>query len=515
MSGTRPRMVAFLVAIALLLGVAFAQQAERSVRIDVSEIPTSLDPPTDWNIPSTWAHTNLFDCLVFRNRATAEFTPWLATSIESIDDTTWRIGLRDDVVFHNGEPFDATAVTWTYQRILDDPTMITHPQWTWIAEIRELGPHQIEIVTTGAEPAFMSKISGTGCGIQAPEHGRAMAAAGGEYVPVGTGPFKFVEWQRENFVRLAANEAYFLGAPEIEELVFQAVPESSTRVANLLTGAADLIVSVPAQDWERIRANEGTTVVEYLTTRTMRIPLRISPTANTQGWSGPTEDLRVRQAIHLAIDRATLIDVIDGMGIPVLSRVTPPTLGWDEAFFGQVGTYDPDEARRLLAEAGYAGEPLRFTTSTANYKQREVAEILTAMWEAVGLNIEMEILDPTTYRERVYFPAANEEIDMDAWGNSFFDPWIVFDADVEGRREYNGWTGPLADEADALIKAAAREMDPDARRAMVVRLQELHLEDLPYIYLYLLKGAMGISEELVWSMPTDNFLWMGDATFAD
>jgi len=513
----RKRIVPCLLvmAAAILLSSAAAQTEGRSVVLGVSEIPTSLDPPTDWNIPSTWVHMNVFDCLVWRDRATADFVPWLASSVESVDDTTWRLELREDVVFHNGEPFDASAVVWTFQRILDDPTMITHPQWTWIAEIRELGSHVVEIVTTGPEPAFMSKISGTGCGVQAPEHGRRMAAEGGAYVPVGTGPFEFVEWERENFVRLRGNANYFLGAPEIGELVFRAIPEASTRVANLLTGAVDLIVSVPAQDWDRIRANDGTTVVEYVTTRTMRLPLRISATANTPGWSGPTQDLRVRQAINLAIDRETIIDVIDGMGIPTLSRVTPPTLGWDEAFFDQVGEYDPERARALLAEAGYAGEPLRFTTSTANYKQREVAEVLAAMWEAVGLNIQMEILDPTTYREQVYFPAANEEIDMDAWGNSFFDPWIVFDADREGRREYNGWTGPLADEADRLINAAAAEMDPEARRAMYVELQELHAADLPYLYLYLMKGMMGINERLQWSMPTDEFLWLGDATLTD
>lgn len=455
---------------------------------------------------------NMFDCLVFRDRATAAFQPWLATSVTSVGPTTWRLELREDIVFHNGEPFDASAVVWTYERILADPTMITYPQWTWIQEIREISPFVVEIETTGPEPAFMSKISGTGCGIQAPVHGQAQAASGGEFVPVGTGPFKFEEWSRGDYVRLSANEAYYLGAPAIENLVFRAIPESSTRVADLLTGAVDLILDVPAQDWDRIEANEGTSVVEYLTTRTMRLPLRISATANTPGWDGPTSDLRIRQALNLAIDRALIVDVIDGMGIPTLSRVTPPTLGWDPEFFDNVGTYDPDRARALLAEAGYAGEPLRFTTSTANYKQKEVAEVLTAMWEDVGFTIDLEILDPTTYREQIYFPAANEEIDMDSWGNSFFDPWIVFDADVEGRREYNGWTGPLADEADELIRAAAVEMDPDARREMYVRLQELHAEDLPYLYLYLLKGKLGLNDRLVWEMPADGFLWMGDAT---
>ena len=111
----------------------------RSITIGMNELVTSLDPPTDWAIAATWIHMNIFDCLVWRDRETAEFAPYLAESWENVDDQTWIFTLREGVTFHNGEPFNADAVKYTYDRIREDDTMITHGQWTFIEEIKVLG----------------------------------------------------------------------------------------------------------------------------------------------------------------------------------------------------------------------------------------------------------------------------------------------------------------------------------------------------------------------------------------
>ena len=182
-----------------------AAAAGTTMTIGMNELVTSLDPPTDWAIAATWIHMNIFDCLVWHNRKTADFEPWLAESYENINDTTWRFKLRQGVKFHNGEDFNADAVVYTYQRILDDDTMITHGQWTFIDKINVLSPYEVEIVTKAPEPAFLSKMSGTGCGIQAPIAGKAQKESGAEYTPIGTGPFKFVEWVKDDHITLAAN----------------------------------------------------------------------------------------------------------------------------------------------------------------------------------------------------------------------------------------------------------------------------------------------------------------------
>ena len=483
-----------------------------TVTVGMNELVTSLDPPTDWAIAATWIHMNIFDCLVWRNRETAEFEPWLAESWENVDETTWRMKLREGVTFHNGEPFNADAVVWTYQRIKDDETMITYNQWTFLAEINVIDPFNVEFVTTAPEPAFLSKMAGTGCGIQAPEHGKTLKESGAEYTPVGTGPFKYAEWVKDDSITLTANEEYWQTVPAIKTLIFRAIPEVSTRVANLLTADVDLVLSVPAQDWERVNENEGTTVKQFLTSQVMLLALRAGPSEKFPEWEGITANPLVRKAISYAIDRQALVDLVDGMGIPVLSRITPPTLGWDERFVNQVGEYNPDRARELLTEAGYNGEELVFQSSTSWLNQKEVAEAITAMLQDVGLNVKLEVYDVTTFREQIYFPYKNEEIYMDALGNSFFDPWITVLSERSDRRERSGWSGPVADEVDQLIRDAAVDMDPESRAAKYVRIQELFVEEGPTIYLYQMYDTVGINKRLTWEPPLDGFLWLANAT---
>ncbi len=485
-----------------------AAEGGKTATIGMVELVTSLDPPTDWAIAATWIHMNIFDCLVWRDRATAEFTPWLAESYENTNSTTWRFKLRQGVTFHNGEPFNADAVVWTYQRILADDTMITYPQWTFIKEVTAVDPYTVDFVTAQPEPAMMSKISGTGCGIQAPVAGKAQKESGAEYKPIGTGPFAFSEWVKDDYIKLVANANYWQGKPDIDNLVFRAIPEVSTRVASLLAGDVDLMVGVPKQDWERVNANEGTSVEEYLTNRTLLLALRTAPSGGMLDWSGPTSDPLVREAISLAIDRKTLIELIDGLGIPTLSRITPPTLGSSDKFYNQFGEYNPDKARELLAKSSYKGETLTFHTSTAFLYQKEVAEAITAMLQDVGLKIDLQVMDVTSFREKVYFPNKNQEIYMDALGNSFFDPWITVKEFEVGQKQRSGWVNP---EAEKLIAEAAVNMDPKARAAQYLRVQELINEENPHVYLYLMKDAMGKSDRLEFAMNPDNFLWMGFA----
>jgi peptide/nickel transport system substrate-binding protein len=488
------------------------EPGERVLTIGMNELVTSLDPPTDWAIAATWIHLNMFDCLIWRNRQTAEFEPWLAESYEQINDTTWRFKLREGVVFHNGEEFNADAVVWTYERILADDTMITYPQWTFIKEVKVLGPYEVEISTTAPEPAMLSKMAGTGCGIQAPKHGKEQADSGAEYQPVGTGPFKFVEWVKDDHITLAVNPDYWQGKPQIDTIIWRAIPEVSTRVANLLTGDVDLTVSVPPQDWPRVSENPETRIKQFLTTRVMLLALRTGPSKAQPDWTGVTSDVRIRQAISYAIDRQALVDLLDGMAIPVMSRVTPPTLGWDEKFINQVGEYNPEKAMQLLEEAGYNGEELTFHASTSWLKQKEVAETIEAMLEAVGLNIDLQVMDVTTFREQIYFPNKNDEIYMDALGNSFFDPWITMKEFEPGQKQRSGWVNK---EAEELIVAAGQNMDPEARRDQYVRIQEIINEESPHIYLYQMKDAIGISDKIEWEPPLDEFLWMGNAVWRE
>lgn len=476
-----------------------------------AEIPTNLDPPYDWAIQATWVHMNLFDCLVWRDRATNEFKPYLASEWKNIDPTTWRFKIREGVKFHNGEPLNADAVIWTYQRILDDPKAITYNQWTFIKEMKKISDTEVEFVTKAPEPAFLSKMAGTGCGIQAPAHGKQVGPTGVATQPVGAGPYKLVEYRKGDKVVLQANENYWAGKPDIDTVEFRAIPDAATRVAALLSGQVDLTPAVPPQDWKRVQDNVNLKTEKALTTQVMLMVMRAGPGPKYEGWKGVTSDPKIRQAISYAIDRKAIADLLDGMGIPVLSRITPPTLGSDPRFYNQVGEYNPEKARQLLKEAGYDGTPLRMHTANYLLKQSEVAQAIVAMLQDVGLKVDLNIMDLTTFREKIYVPYRNEELYLESLGNSFFDPWIAVLSERSDRRERSGWSGPVADEADKLIRAAEVNMNPTERAQQYVKIQELMLQDPTMATLYQQYDMFGMNKKLDWKPSLDGFLWFGNA----
>ena len=130
-----------------------------------------------------------------------------------------------------------------------------------------------------------------------------------------------------------------------------------------------------------------------------------------------------------------------------------------------------------MADAGYNGEELTFQASDTWINQKEVAEVMTSMLQEVGLNVNLQMMDTTSFREQVYFPYRNEELYLDALGNSFFDPWIVFLSEESDRRERSGWSGPAADKVDGLVRAAAQNMNKEERAAQYQEIQRIVVND--------------------------------------
>jgi peptide/nickel transport system substrate-binding protein len=143
--------------------------------------------------------------------------------------------------------------------------------------------------------------------------------------------------------------------------------------------------------------------------------------------------------------------------------------------------------------------------------QKEVAEIVASMLNAVGLKIDLRVMDVTTFREQVYYPYKNQDIYMDALGNSFFDPWIAVLSFRSDRRERTGWSGSSADKVDKLIRSAAVNMNPKNRANEYIEMQKIIVEDGPMVPLYQMKDALGKNKRVKWDMPLDGFLWFGDA----
>ncbi len=502
-------MIALVVAGTDRLATA-QSDSTRTVTVGMKELPLSFDYGYDWSETGVWLQSNIGDCLIWRDRETADYVPWLAEGWEQLSDTAWRITLRPGVSFTNGEPFDADAARFWFDRIRNDPQMLPHRQWDFVDTVEVIDPLTIEVRTVEPEPSFLNKMAGTGCQVVPPVYTSEVGPEGFGQMPIGTGPFKLVEWVRDERVVMEANPDYFQGAPAIDRLVFVALPDDSTLVASLLTGTVDLILRPPLQDRTRIE-QAGYIVDTYLSNFVMHLELRAGPSSTYPEWDGPTQDPRVRQAISYAIDRETIIDLIDGLGYPTQTRVIPPMLGVHPDLYGTHGTFDPERARALLAEAGYDGETIIVQSSSVFLLQREITEVVGAMLESVGLNVDLRIMDPSTFREQVYFTYRNDEIYFFATKNTFQDPWITMLGYQSDHGERVGWTGPEADEVDSLARAAEVNMNPEERAAQYRRIQELIMAENggPLITLYQMYETMGRASNLDFRRGPDGWLWFG------
>ena len=159
-----------LIVLATLTSVNAQTQTPRTLTVALKELPLSFDYGYDWSEAGVWVQSNIGDCLIWRDRATADYVPWLAESWEQVDDLTWRITLRPNVAFTNGEAFDATAAKFWFDRIRADPKMLPHRQWDFIDHVDVIDPLNIRIQTVAPEPAFLNKMAGTGCQVVPPAY---------------------------------------------------------------------------------------------------------------------------------------------------------------------------------------------------------------------------------------------------------------------------------------------------------------------------------------------------------
>jgi peptide/nickel transport system substrate-binding protein len=277
-------------------------------------------------------------------------------------------------------------------------------------------------------------------------------------------------------------------------------------VAELLTGGVDITDPVDVQDWPRVQNNPNLELVKSPTTRTMLIVHRCDEPF-------VTADIKIREAIDWAIDEGALMKLIGDMGTPTLSRVTPPTMAASDEFYGKFN-YDPEKAKALLAEAGYAGEELTLHSTTSWFMQKEVSEAIAAMMTSVGMNVNLQILEPSTFREQVYYPdKANQEMMVLALGNSFFDPWIAMKGFYSQQSRVRAqW---FSAEFDELWETALTEMDPPTRENLFIEMQRLVVEGKPYNTLYHMKTAYGKKKGLEWAIPPDGFYWLYNARFTE
>jgi len=441
-------------------------------------------------------HVNMFDSLLEKDRD-GNFVADLADSWKNIDELTWEFTLNPKATFHNGDPVTSNDVKFTLERAAKDETLLENKYFKQIKEIKIIDDHKFQIITNGPDPVLLNRISRQGSGILPAKY---IEENGWEHFlknPIGAGPYKFVEWKKDDRLTLAKYENYYKYDPKWEKVVFRVIPEDSTRVAELLTGGIDMAVNIAPTDWDRINDNEGTQVISGPTQRIMQLVMRM-----TDG--NATADPLVREAVELAIDKQLIVDTLyGGSGTITRTGVTPIATGGNEKLFGQ-DIYDPEKAKKLLKEAGYEnGVDITLSVSNGRYlKDKESAELIQSMLAEVGINATLEPFEWSKFME-LYTGKTFKEIYLIGYANSLNDasnPLGLVESKVtKGETDYNN------PEVDKLLNDAMYNMNPEERAEQYKKVQEIVANDRPRIYLYTLDQFIGIKDNLTYEPHIDEW----------
>lgn len=458
----------------------------------------------DHNNTSTEAvHVNMFNYLV-KNDPDEGFIPDLAESWENVDETKWEFKLKEGVKFHNGDELTAEDVKFTLERVANDSALLEYGAYRQIEEVEVVSDYEFVIHTYEPEPALLNRVSRIGSGILPKNY---IETEGWDVFlenPVGTGPYQFEEWQKDSQLTLTRFDDYFGDEPKWSQVEFRAIPENSTRVSELLTGGIDLAVNIPPDDIERIESSGDTTVMSAPSQRVMLFVLR------TQG-DYPTADPKVREAIELAIDKEAIIEsVLEGHAVPTRTRVTPGNFGANEELY-DTQLYDPERARELLEEAGYAdGVNIKLSSPSGRYlKDRESVELMVAMLQEVGINADVEFLEWSAF-STPYSNKEFEDVFFIAYGNSMFDGSQALQRlELEMAAGETDYDNP---EVEELLSEAMNNMDEDSRLEQYQKAQEIISEDRPIIPLFQVESIYGVNDRINFEPELSEMLYVDDIT---
>ena len=489
------KVLNIVLALALFVGISSvgAERFVYAMDIDIANLDTIHSIDTG----SAAVNWQIYEPLV-RLDINGDIVPLLAESwITSDDSLEWTFALREGVVFHDGTPFNADAVKYHFDRMLDpEKPNRTQGSFYMITDVVVDSEYEIRFVLDRPFAPFLALLTSISGGIASPT---AVELHGDDYPfnPVGTGPWRFKEWIPGDRTILEANTDHWRNVPGYGTLEYRPVLEPGARVIMLETGAAHAAASISPSDIDRIEARGDIDVYIEPISRGWLISFNVK--------HKPFDDVRVRQALNYAIDVSVITDdILLGTARPFTSAVNSAVYGYAKQDYQY--DYNPEKARELLAEAGYPNgfdATIWYPGSGAGMEQ-DIPEVLQAMLADVGINLKLESMALATFVDAISKnpedSAANGKelilLGMSAGtgeaANILFeflhtDSW----APVNVNRGF--YSNPVVDE---LIMDAMTTLEADAQLEIMAELQSVVWEDAPWVFLYEMSGVYGASKDV-------------------
>lgn len=476
----------------LFAGLSCYNVSAQTLTVGVQGLPDSLDTGV-----SSFAALNLalqtMDPMILRDdNGTLE--PGLAVSWQTPDPLTWTFKLKAGVKFHDGQPFTAEDVKFTLDYILA-PTSVygSKGRISQIASTRVIDPLTVEIKTKAPFPTLLNGLSDIP--IEPKHYVEKVGRAGMVKAPMGTGPFKFSRWVPADRYELLANSNYWRGAPKIERLTLRQIPEASTRAASLIAGETQIVEEVPIDLVPQVEQSKGVGVTAVEST------VGLILTFDTR--KPPFDDVRVRQALNLAVNKQLILDrMLRGKGKLLQGQLlTSNTFGFNPNL--KPIAYDIKRAKALLAEAGQGnGFSTSITTRSGKYlSDVDISNAVAGMFLEVGVKAGVNVVEQGIFSKMA---TAHEmgPIHMVGWYSlgdaDFASVWFT---EKSGRAFWKN------DEYERLFLTARSTVNKGEREKAYNRMMEIMHAEVPAIFLFGLPSIYGVSGRLKnFSPPSDKVL---------
>lgn len=463
------------------------------VAVAIDSDPVSLDTRL---ITPTQAYPivhHFNEPLIFRE-TNGKVMPWLAESWTREGDLAWKLRLRKNVKFTNGEPFDAEAAKYSLDCAVTKDTFpkTTVQKRNWLRMIERVDivdASTIAIKTKYPSRSMLGYLSVFG--MLPPRHAKALGEKYGAN-PVGTGPYRVVEYVPGNRLVLEPNKGYWGGSPAQDRLIMRFIAEGSTRVAALEAGEVAMINNLPPDQVDRVRNNPKLDIMEVMSTRIVELYM----TNNRR----PFNDVRVRRAVNHGIDKGSLVKaLLGGHGMVAKSSYAPSLLYFKEQ---PAYEFNQEKAKKLLAEAGAVGTKINYGYTAGRFlNDRQIGQAIASQLEKIGFAVNAETFEWGVYvqkRNAGYF-----DIWFGAYGALTLDPdWAL---GYIYKEYWNKYSNPRVDE---LLLKADRAFDTKEAEGIFQELQSIIWQDAPDAWLYYQPELHGVSKKLRNHAPRPDEYWL-------
>ncbi len=468
---------------------------------------TTLDPIVKLETLTINWQQYIFDT-VTRYDKSGRIKPGIAQAWRSEGPNKWVFIVRSGVKFHDGSSLTATDAAYSINRALNDPKSLFKNSVQAVKTVTATNAQTFEVITERPDPLLPTHLGAIAV------VSKKQLEAGGNWFdkPIGSGPYKFVSWLPQDNLVLEANNAHWNGAPSIKRVKLQNIPNASARVAALISNQVQLAEKIAPQDVARLASTSGYAVSQLPSQRTIYLALDLRKTDSPGVGAGvnPLANVKVREAVARAIDKNLIVKIVmGGYATPATQFVAPFVDGFDRGL--RSITYNPEQSKKLLTEAGYPnGFSLRLDSTNDRYlNDALIAQAIGGMLDKVGIKTKVNAVSRTVLTQQ--FDKGDFSMYLAGWGSSDLINTLVAQVMCKNREQGYGTinrVGYCNPEVDKMVLQASSTFSAAERKKLVSKvMRQVLLEDKFWIPLHFENAIHGYSSAYQYKARGDEYIY--------